>query len=346
MKRIVKPWTIEKLCKEKDKFSLPEYQREPHLWSREEKSDLIDSILKGLDVPKIYFYKLLDAKGNYEVVDGQQRLEAIWGFYNNEFKLKTGEYFTDLKQADQRIIREYELQVTEIIEAKDSELRLLFLRLQLGELLNTGEKLKAQTGIVKDFIFKRMVLQDFIRGINISERRFAKQTLCAQICINSYWKEKNNSFCRTRYIDLEDFFKKCNEFKGEDLKFLNKKFEEIISTLAILKKAFHSKLKILTNRSFILSLYLLVEEFMKNNQTNEMSTCVKFVEYLLKELKAEMKKGFHREKEEFYIFESYLSNAPGEKYQIQRRHDKLKEFFAEFKISGAIKGNKKNKSGS
>ena len=339
MERIVKNWTIEKLCREKTNISTPEYQREPNLWSVKEKGDLIDSIFKGLDIPKLYFYKL-PKEEKYEVVDGQQRLEAIWGFLSNEFRVTSGKKFSELSNPEQQKVKKYELQVTEIIKAEDSELRLLFLRLQLGELLNMGEKLKAQTGIVKEFIFQRIVKHKFIQEIHIPERRYAKQTLCAQICINSYWKEKNNTFCRTRYIDLEDFFKRCNDFKGEDLKFLNNKFDKILSNLNVLEKYFHGKTSNLTNRSFILSLYLFVEELIKNNQESYMPECVKFVEYLLKELKAEMKLGFRRTNEEFYIFEAYLNNAPGEKYQIERRHEKLKVFFEEFRKTGKISGNK------
>lgn len=343
MEIIVKDWTIERLCKEKNNITTPEYQREPHLWNIKEKSDLIDSVLKGLDIPKIYFYKIPKENNKYEVVDGQQRLEALWGFCNNEFPL-SGKKFHELGNPEQRKIKEYELQVTEIVKAEDSELRLLFLRLQLGELLVAGEKLKAQTGIAKDFVFQKMVKCKFIREIHIPERRFAKQTLCAQICINSYWKEKYNTFCRTRYIDLEDFFKKCNDFRGDDLKFIKGKFDHILLIIDILEKYFRGKTNIFTNRSFILSLYLFVEELINDKKEDKMKDCVKFVDYLLKEIRAEKKLKFNRTKEEFYIFESYLNNAPGEKYQIENRHNKLKEFFEEFIQTGKIKGKPKTTS--
>lgn len=40
------------------------------------------------------------------------------------------------------------------------------------------------------------------------------------------------------------------------------------------------------------------------------------------------------------IIESYLSNAPGERYQIERRHQKLSEFFEYFQKYGKIMGDK------
>ena len=81
MKRTVKDWTIVKLCKERGNITFPEYQREKRLWNPTEKMDLIDSILRGIDIPKLYFFKAPDTN-IYEVVDGQQRLWTIWDFYD------------------------------------------------------------------------------------------------------------------------------------------------------------------------------------------------------------------------------------------------------------------------
>ena len=67
----------------------------------------------------------------------------------------------------------------------------------------------------------------------------------------------------------------------------------------------------------------------------------KFIEFaitLLERLRSEAQAGFDRRNEELYIFESFLSNAPGEKYQIKRRHDKLKDFFKYYQKTGKIKG--------
>ncbi len=44
-----------------------------------------------------------------------------------------------------------------------------------------------------------------------------------------------------------------------------------------------------------------------------------------------------RRNKELYVFESYLSNAPGEKYQIKNRHDKLKDLFDYYQTNHKIK---------
>lgn len=72
-------------------------------WSEKQKCELIESMLMGLPLP-VFYFKQLDHAG-YVVVDGQQRLSALFGYLNNEFALKdlnildflNGKKFKDLK---------------------------------------------------------------------------------------------------------------------------------------------------------------------------------------------------------------------------------------------------------
>lgn len=344
MKKTVKDWTIEKLCKERNNITFPEYQREKRLWNEKDKRDLVDSILKGIDIPKLYFYKVPKTK-TYEVIDGQQRLWAIWDFYDGLYKLSDKRTFTNFTSSEKSKIIDCKLQITEITEADEKELRLLFLRLQLGLLLNAGEKLHALTGVVKNFVFKRMYRHSFISNtVNIPKRRFSKETLCAQICINSYHKAKSNTFFRTRFDDLEEFFMAGRDPKGKEQRYLDRCFATILSTLNILDEYFTNKGHLLKNRSFVLSVYLFVEEMTKGKNQKEikvsMTKFVKFIELFLKRLKEEINAGFKRRNENLYNFQSYLNNAPGEKYQIKRRDEELKKFFTHYLASGKIKGDK------
>ena len=62
----------------------PEYQRR-YSWNIYQKSELIESFLLNIPVPSIYLYEKEIAV--YEVVDGQQRLNAINEFYADKFEL-------------------------------------------------------------------------------------------------------------------------------------------------------------------------------------------------------------------------------------------------------------------
>lgn len=67
----------------------PPYQRPGDVWSLARQQLFIDSLLNGYDVPKIYLH---DRRGRhptkvYAVVDGKQRLTALWSYLWDGFPL-------------------------------------------------------------------------------------------------------------------------------------------------------------------------------------------------------------------------------------------------------------------
>jgi hypothetical protein len=62
----------------------PEYQRRL-VWDRKKKSLLIESLLMNVPIPPVFLYET--ELNRYEVMDGQQRLNAIMEFYDNRFSL-------------------------------------------------------------------------------------------------------------------------------------------------------------------------------------------------------------------------------------------------------------------
>ena len=97
MKRRIQDFTVEDLIKGRARMSFPDYQRQQKLWSVDKKQLLIDSILRDIDIPKLYFNEV---KGNeLEVVDGQQRLWAIWEFIDDVYAYESegkSQKFSDL----------------------------------------------------------------------------------------------------------------------------------------------------------------------------------------------------------------------------------------------------------
>lgn len=62
----------------------PEYQRRL-VWDRPKKSLFIESLLMNIPVPPVFLYET--DLSRYEVMDGQQRLNAIVEFYDNQLRL-------------------------------------------------------------------------------------------------------------------------------------------------------------------------------------------------------------------------------------------------------------------
>ncbi|BFU93189.1 MAG: hypothetical protein NTAFB01_43760 [Nitrospira sp.] len=76
---------INDLIKGKEVINLrPEYQRRLR-WPKKKRSKLIESLLLNIPIPPIFLYESDLAR--YEVMDGQQRLNAIHDYFENNFPL-------------------------------------------------------------------------------------------------------------------------------------------------------------------------------------------------------------------------------------------------------------------
>lgn len=77
MKAEQRSWTVEELVQRKDKIELtPAWQRGP-AWKQPRQVLLLDSILSGMDIPKIYLRKLTHATFEHDAVDGQRESFAF-----------------------------------------------------------------------------------------------------------------------------------------------------------------------------------------------------------------------------------------------------------------------------
>ncbi|MDJ0581683.1 DUF262 domain-containing protein [Crocosphaera sp.] len=82
------PYTVFELKRKREQNKIiidPEFQRNPNIWTLEQKSKFIESIILNFPLP--YWYVKQTKKGEYIVVDGLQRTSAICDFIDNKFKL-------------------------------------------------------------------------------------------------------------------------------------------------------------------------------------------------------------------------------------------------------------------
>jgi len=115
---------------------------------------LIDTILRELPMPKVYFrtsVDLVSKKSIREVVDGQQRLRAIIEFANDKFSLSKvakefqGKKYSTLDAELQGKFLSYPIAVGQLLNASDSEVFEVFARLNSYNVqLNDAEKRHAK----------------------------------------------------------------------------------------------------------------------------------------------------------------------------------------------------------
>ncbi len=87
------PQILDFVRKEKWLNLRPEYQRRL-VWDDRKRSLFIESLLLNVPIPPIFLYEW--ELGRYEVMDGQQRLNAIVDFYENGLPLKGLEKWSEL----------------------------------------------------------------------------------------------------------------------------------------------------------------------------------------------------------------------------------------------------------
>ena len=133
----------------KDELILtPKFQRRD-VWSDKARSYLIDTIVRGKPVPKIYMRQDVNPetrRARREIVDGQQRLRTVLSFIKDGFKISTahhedfgGMYFSQLDPRTQGDILKYEFVVDLLQDMEDNDIYDIFAR------INTySERLKPQ----------------------------------------------------------------------------------------------------------------------------------------------------------------------------------------------------------
>ena len=330
-----------------------EYQREK-IWSRKNQEELLDSIVKNIDIPKIYLARSKDdEQSEFECVDGKQRLSTLLSFFkpekneDNPLTLRVaGEKYTYKRLVAEHPslatkIESFELTFVIYSDLDEDLIREIFRRLQLGVRLNSGELLKTYTGTIRDFVYKDIGSKGpFFKYAGLSEKRYSKEFALAQICINSFKHKESGDFGRARYGDLEDFFK-----DNENLAKNDENLSRIREVLSLMDKHFGQEAMHISSRATAVSAYLFVENLYLQHKASSIPRFVKFYLKLLDEIKKNMVllSNYKRPSNSVVIeeFQKYILQASVEPSSIRRRRDfieKAFDFYSRSKTKGAIIG--------
>lgn len=186
----------------------PPYQREGGVWKERTKAILIDSIINGLDVPKLYFEaatkRIKGPSGlsyQYAVIDGKQRLEAIGEFHSGALKLDENfRYFRDESIAAggmtlselaetypelSRRFLDFEIPIVLVTTDSDDLIDEMFQRLNASSSINAAERRNAvpgQTRISTNELAKHPLLANRspIRNARYKYRELASKFLAVE----------------------------------------------------------------------------------------------------------------------------------------------------------------------
>lgn len=361
MQKKYESWSISDLVRRIDEIEFPEFQREPTVWSLEKKKRLIDSILRDFDISLIYFAK--NEQGTFDCIDGRQRINAILSYLglnkedndHNSFNLDMdnevyedgdtwkavqGKRYQSLEPGYKDKISGYKLNIM-VVDPGDppEELNLMFMRLQLGAPLRGGEKLHAMSGEMKRFVFETLSQHEYFKKLSIPARRFAKELVASQLLLNAHAYRVDEYLRRSRFDDLQAFFRKHQKLTLED-KALN---SEIMQALDKIVERMGSNLSLIRNRGFAVSAFLFIwSELISHDRTDDIEKFGIFLDNLTKALKWQARKAKDMVSDPEYRqllgFQSSLSQATGEASSFDFRQAFLADYFDYFLEKEKIKG--------
>lgn len=263
MDKSKEPWPLTTICGVKDDINTnPDFQR-PAVWTRSQKQFLIDTILRNYDVPKLYWQKVSNKPEKYDVIDGQQRLRAIWEFYEGKFQLPKdadpidGHKIASLKYDDlpHALKKRFDIYPFDIVILKDVdefEVRDLFLRLQNGTNLKAQEKRNAMPGEMRDFV-KTLVAHPFFKSVYFKNSRYAHDHVTAQMTL----LELEGGACNVKDSNLNTMYKDYTDYDVNGIK--AKKVKQVLDYLLRIFPEEIPELK----RYNVISMYTLISHLLE-----------------------------------------------------------------------------------
>lgn len=223
--------TVQSLTKDMGKNRIllsHKLQRKEGQWNKKQKSDLIDSLLRKYPVNPTYAIK---ENGILSAIDGVQRLSTIRDylsdvfalsktldpvFINGEEKIIAGKKFSKLDEETQDALKASELQVYELTDCTEQDVREMFRRQNAGKALNSTQLRTAiESDAMADIIFSITSHPLFDKLLTKAQRRrdldkdIARETLMLvetdeENDYTSFKSRSINEFIRNYQANLTD----------------------------------------------------------------------------------------------------------------------------------------------
>jgi len=254
----------------------PSYQRMGNVWSKGQKQLLIDSIINGFDIPKLYFQFMpqsMDATRiyNYAVIDGKQRLEAINDFLSDKLPLAdnfefinekdkeffdciAGKTFSQIKNLEPSIVSrilQYKLCIVFMNTDNPETINETFVRLNSGVGVNTAEKRNASGGnLAEQMKNLYMTSPFFTKKIRMTNARYAHFDLALKFLMIEMGHDDLGKSTVNRFVASEkDFDCRCQTA-----------LQSVVAKIDRFVDEFDDKDKFLSKKNLIVTLYSIVDE--------------------------------------------------------------------------------------
>jgi hypothetical protein len=271
---------ILRLNSEKDRINVePWYQRRGEVWTLEKRQLLIDSILNDYDIPKLYFHILNASQkqesGDYDyaIIDGRQRLEAIWSFTDDGFPLSddfiylpdskieaSKMAYTELSSAYPKLKVRFDSFTLPIVCVETDDIDLIedmFSRLNEAVPLNAAEKRNAIGGPMAECIRSISEHHFFSSRVRFADNRYQHREVAGRLLFIEYALLHYSRIIDTKKPYLDDMVRK---FKAGEAKGLNNIRNRTTKVLNDLDAVFTEKDPLLRAQGNIPVYYLVMRD--------------------------------------------------------------------------------------
>lgn len=280
MKCNTKPKLLGGLWQEKNRINLePPYQREGGVWSVEKQQLFIDSLINSFDVPKLYFHDI-SAKNEpflWAVIDGKQRLQAIWEFFADKFPLaddftflgdvrsisdgkapEKSQFYSQFSDGLKEYFKSKTVDVVDVIADDEDEIEDLFSRLNNGEPLNAAEKRNAKPGQMVKLI-REVAGHSFFRAkLGFPNRRGSHLEVAAKfIRLELTYRDSKNFYSDLKKKHLDSMVVTYRDMSNSDYQGV---LARVNAQLTRLEKLFRDKDLLLQKQSYPQLYYAWVRE--------------------------------------------------------------------------------------
>lgn len=265
----------------KDKIYInKEYQRSD-IWKQNQKVELIRSIINCYSIGVLVLF--VNEKRQYEILDGQQRLQTIKQYLEDKLDLSQTDIqkYSELGVKEKALLDAYCIYYLKLKShdprSKEEDIIQVFLRLQEGTPLNKAEKINAHRGKFKD-AFRNIRDTHRIFTYLGTEKRFRFRQLAAELLTLELEGDfKNKVFPSLDLASLLTTIKKYEKnINANKLRFFKGNLDYLHNSLNILLTAF--KLREL------ISFYLLIS-YLRKHKTNKENLVNEFAEFARRFLK-------------------------------------------------------------
>ena len=223
-------------------------------------------------------------------------------------------------------LHHYRLNIVMLSDSeRPEEFNLQFTRLNLGAIINSGEKLHAMVGELRDECFTGLGKHPFLQQTDIPTRRFAQEQVAAQILaqvfslLESDTLEsdtlESDTYARTRHIDLQRQFKLKSRLDEDQ----RKAIKRVSQLLDLLGPAF-KEMNVLRNRAITVSTVLLAWK-LDLKTAEEAEGVASFVNEFVRRLGWQSRKGLDVDPEYRYLtdFQRHVTQASAESSAVAAR---------------------------